>query len=95
MYDCLCACSAHVLIHLQTDIAFDSYTERLFVPDVATAPKLHSSLDNNQFLDTISAPSSNKGAKRKTTSRRGADDLVEISDESDEEEAGPGHQSRE
>jgi DNA-directed RNA polymerase-3 subunit RPC5 len=50
------------------------------------APKLHSTLNNDQFLDAISAPSSNKGAKRKTTQRRTANDLVEISDDSDEEE---------
>lgn len=75
-----------LLTNSQTDIAFDSYTERLFVSDVAAAPKLHSSLDNDQFLDTISAPSGGKGGKKKTSSRRGADDLVEISDESDEEQ---------
>ncbi|KAH7398341.1 DNA-directed RNA polymerase III subunit Rpc5 [Pyrenochaeta sp. MPI-SDFR-AT-0127] len=70
------------------DAAFDTYTDRLFLPETSAAPKLHSNLNNNQFLDAISAPSSNKGGKKKTTSRRGADDLVEISDTSEEEDDG-------
>lgn len=68
-------------------MAFDSYTERLFLPDTSTAPKLHSTLNNHQFLDAISAPSSGKGGKKKATSRRGADDLIEISDDSEEEDS--------
>lgn len=69
-------------------MAFDSYTERLFLPDTSAALKLHANLNNHQFLDAISAPSSGKGAKKKTTSKRGADDLIEISDDSEEEDGG-------
>lgn len=68
-----------------SDAAFDSYGERLFLPDPSEAPQLHSSLTNNQFLDTMSAPSSGKGSKKKAHAKR-ADELVEISDDSDEEE---------
>ncbi|KAF2855652.1 hypothetical protein T440DRAFT_551019 [Plenodomus tracheiphilus IPT5] len=71
-----------------SEVAFDSYSERLFLADAAAAPVLQSRLNNNEFLDTISAPSSSKGMKKKTPNKRGADDLVEISDESDEEEGG-------
>jgi DNA-directed RNA polymerase-3 subunit RPC5 len=54
--------------------------DRLFLADIASAPKLQSKIDNNEFLDTISG----KGGKKK--SKHGTSDLVEISDESDEEE---------
>ncbi|KAJ5030267.1 DNA-directed RNA polymerase III subunit Rpc5 [Bipolaris maydis] len=62
--------------------AFESYHERLFIQDVASAPKLQAKIDNSGFLDTIST--SGKGGKKK--SRRSIQDLVEISDESDEDE---------
>ncbi|OAL03859.1 hypothetical protein IQ06DRAFT_374902 [Phaeosphaeriaceae sp. SRC1lsM3a] len=64
--------------------AYNAYSERLFLPDVADAPKLHSKLNNDQFLDVISAPSSGKGGKK--TSRRTAGEMIEISDDSEEEE---------
>ena len=70
---------------MQSDEAYSTYSDRLFLADTADAPKLHSMLNNDQFLDAISAPSSGKGAKKKTQ-RRTAHDLVEISDDSDEEE---------
>jgi len=41
-------------------------------------------MTNAQYLDAISAPSSSKG-RRKTATKR-ADDLIEISDESDDDE---------
>lgn len=69
-----------------SETAFDSYGERLFFPDVAAAPVLRSCLDKDEFLDAISAPSSSKGMKRTATNKRGTDDLIEISDLSDEEE---------
>jgi DNA-directed RNA polymerase-3 subunit RPC5 len=43
-------------------------------------------LSNDQFLDTISAPSSGKGGKKKLTNKKHGDELIEISDESDEED---------
>jgi DNA-directed RNA polymerase-3 subunit RPC5 len=55
----------------------------LFLPDTADAPKLHSHLNNSQFLDAISG----KGGKKKAA-KRTAEDLIEISDDSDEEEDG-------
>jgi DNA-directed RNA polymerase-3 subunit RPC5 len=70
---------------LQSTEAYNAYSERLFLPDVADAPKLHSNINNNQFLDAISAPSASKGAKKRST-RKAADELIEISDESDEED---------
>jgi DNA-directed RNA polymerase-3 subunit RPC5 len=70
---------------MQSTEAYNAYSERLFLPDVAEAPKLHSNVNNNQFLDAISAPSASKGAKKRST-RKAADELIEISDESDEED---------
>lgn len=78
---------------LQTPNAYETYEERLFLSEPATAPKLHSSLNNNQFLDTISAPSSSRGARKRTGSKRGVDELVEISDVSDEEDGTEPHVS--
>ena len=69
---------------MQSVTAYDSYTDRLFLSNPADAPKLRSHLNNDQFLDTISAPSSNRGGKKKSATKRG--ELVEISDESDEED---------
>jgi DNA-directed RNA polymerase-3 subunit RPC5 len=68
------------LTYLQDAVAYETYQDRLFLADTAAAPKLQSKIDNNEFLDSISG----KGGKKKH--KRGADDLVEISDESDEEE---------
>ena len=54
--------------------------DRLFLVDTTAAPKLQSKIDNNEFLDIISG----KGGKKKP--KHGANDMIEISDESDEEE---------
>lgn len=75
-----------VLLRLpQSQEAYAAYSERLFLPDVSEAPKLHSALTDSQFLDTISAPSSGKGGRKKAP-KRTHDELIEISDESDEQE---------
>ena len=71
---------------MQVQEAYDAYAHRMFLPDSADAPKLRSNLNNNQFLDAISAPSSGKGSKKKITSRRATNELIEISDESDDQE---------
>lgn len=68
----------------QSEVAYDSYSERLFLPATIGAPKLRSNLNNDQFLDVISAPSAGKGAKRRNSVRE--KELIEISDESDEED---------
>lgn len=70
--------------YLQSELAYDSYSERLFLPTTIDAPKLRSNLNNDQFLDVISAPSAGKGAKRKNSTKE--KELIEISDESDEED---------
>ena len=69
---------------VQSELAYDSYGERLFLSPTIDAPKLRSNLDNDEFLDVISAPSAGKGAKRKNATRE--KELIEISDESDEED---------
>ncbi|KAF2645642.1 hypothetical protein P280DRAFT_388755 [Massarina eburnea CBS 473.64] len=62
--------------------AFESFEERLFLPDTAAAAMLHSNMTNNQYLDAISAPSAGRGLKKRPSNRRqGA--MVEISDDSD------------
>ncbi|KAF1939039.1 hypothetical protein EJ02DRAFT_266766 [Clathrospora elynae] len=68
-----------------TAVAFETYNERLFLSDTAAAPKLQSRLNNDEFLDTISG----KGGKKKATAKHGADDLIEISDESDDDDEEP------
>jgi DNA-directed RNA polymerase-3 subunit RPC5 len=69
---------------VQSELAYDSYSERLFLAPTIDAPKLRSNLNNEQFLDVMSAPSAGKGAKRKNATRE--KELIEISDESDEED---------
>lgn len=50
--------------------------------DTKDAPKLHSSMSDDQYLEAISAPSGGKGAKKKSHKRH---DTVDISDDSDDE----------
>lgn len=69
-----------------SEVAFDLYGERLFLADPAAAPALCSRLNNEEFLDIISTPSSSKGMRNQMANKRGHVDLVDISDESDEEE---------
>lgn len=66
---------------IQSQEAYDTYGDRLFLQDTAAAPKLRSNLTNTQFLDTISGHG--RGGKKR--SRPTANDLVEISDDSDDE----------
>jgi hypothetical protein len=65
---------------LQSQEAYDAYSEKLFLAEPNTAPKLRSTMNNAQYLDNISAPSKKRRAPRRK------EDLVEISDDSDEEE---------
>ncbi|KAJ4397942.1 hypothetical protein N0V91_010578 [Didymella pomorum] len=67
-----------------SELAYDSYSERLFLPTTIDAPKLRSNLNNDQFLDVMSAPSAGKGSKRRHLAKE--TELIEISDESDEED---------
>ncbi|KAF2248854.1 hypothetical protein BU26DRAFT_530916 [Trematosphaeria pertusa] len=73
-----------------SETAYEAYSERLFLENTSAAPKLHANMNNSQYLDAISAPSSGKGMKKKSAHKR-HEDLVEISDESDapEEEEEP------
>ncbi|KAL2356792.1 DNA-directed RNA polymerase III subunit Rpc5 [Cryomyces antarcticus] len=77
-----------------TDAAYAAYHERLFVADIEAAPKLKSSMTNEQYLDAISAPRVDPSGRSKkkplTKKQMAAIDLAE--DESDvpgAEQAGP------
>jgi len=65
---------------LQSQEAYDAYSEKLFLAEPDTAPKLRSTMSNAQYLDNISAPSKKRRAPRRK------EDLVEISDDSDEDD---------
>ncbi|KAH9881949.1 hypothetical protein J1614_001120 [Plenodomus biglobosus] len=73
-----------------SDTAFDSYNDRLFYANTAEAPVLRSSMNTEEFLDSISTPSSSKGKAKILANKRGAVNLVEISDsdDSDDEKGG-------
>lgn len=43
-------------------------------------------MTNSEFLDSISAPSSSRARMKKANAKRGADELIEISDSSEEED---------
>ncbi|RMZ72712.1 dna-directed rna polymerase iii complex subunit rpc37 [Pyrenophora seminiperda CCB06] len=60
----------------EDDRAFDAYHDRLFLQDLANAPKLHSNISNSDYLDTISGKCGRKKPKH------GTDELIEISDDS-------------
>ncbi|KAF2451626.1 hypothetical protein P171DRAFT_9512 [Karstenula rhodostoma CBS 690.94] len=64
------------------DASYAAFEERLFLADTKDAPKLHSSMSDDQYLEAISAPSGGKGAKKKSHKRH---DTVDISDDSDDE----------
>ncbi|PVH92449.1 hypothetical protein DM02DRAFT_276554 [Periconia macrospinosa] len=65
--------------------AYATYADCLFVNNTDVAPKLHAEMSNSEYLNTVSAPSGGKGIKKKLPHKR--QELVEISDESDEEDA--------
>lgn len=71
----------------QTDASYAAFEERLFIEWPDKAAKLHSNMTDEQYLDAISAPSSGKGVKKKSSHKR----VVDISDqaESDTEERKP------
>ncbi|KAF2188283.1 hypothetical protein K469DRAFT_627806 [Zopfia rhizophila CBS 207.26] len=64
------------------DEAYGMYHERLFVQDPGSSPKLHSSMNNDRYLEAISAPSSDKSGKRKPLTKRQVHE-IDISDDSD------------
>ncbi|OCL07692.1 hypothetical protein AOQ84DRAFT_440046 [Glonium stellatum] len=69
--------------------AYAAYHEKLFVQDTAAAPKLHSSMTNEQYLDAISAPRidpSDKNSKKKPLTRRQMHAIEESEDSDDQAE---------
>lgn len=68
---------------LQDETSYDSFFDRLFVADTDAAPKLQSSMSNNEYLDAISALATGKPVKKKPTQRRS--DIMDISDDSEDE----------
>lgn len=67
----------------QSDTAYQTFEEHLFLHDTAASAKLYSTMNHAQYLDAISAPSSGKGTRKKVSQKRN-EDPIEISDESDE-----------
>ncbi|KAF2258490.1 hypothetical protein CC78DRAFT_537718 [Lojkania enalia] len=69
------------------DTSFGAYEDRLFLKDAPQAAKLHASMNNAQFLDAISAPSTDKHGKKKPAPKRHNHPVIDISDSSDDEPA--------
>ncbi|KAF2803147.1 uncharacterized protein BDZ99DRAFT_468486 [Mytilinidion resinicola] len=68
--------------------AYSAYREKLFVQDIKAAPKLHSVMNNEEYLEIISAPRvdhTDKNSKKKPLTRKQMNAL-ELSDTEDEEE---------
>ncbi|KAF2121506.1 DNA-directed RNA polymerase III subunit Rpc5 [Lophiotrema nucula] len=66
-------------------VSFEDYEKRLFHPDTANAKQLVSARTNLQVLDDMSTPSSAVG--RKLAAKRPLTETLDISDDSDEDEA--------
>ncbi|KAL1591411.1 hypothetical protein SLS60_012024 [Paraconiothyrium brasiliense] len=69
------------------DASYAAFEERLFLAETKDAPKLHSSMSDDQYLDAISAPSSGKSSKKKSSHKR--PETVDISDSDDDVEKMP------
>jgi DNA-directed RNA polymerase-3 subunit RPC5 len=74
-----------------------AYHEKLFIENPDAVPQLVSSMTNDQFLDSISAPRYDpvKKAKRKPLTRKQLVDLSKESDDEEEEEPHPPAKERE
>ncbi|OCK77711.1 hypothetical protein K432DRAFT_427797 [Lepidopterella palustris CBS 459.81] len=71
--------------------AYALYNEKLFVEDTKSAPKLRSSMNNEEYLDAISAPRidpSDKVGKKRPLTRKQMH-AADESDESDDSDEGP------
>ncbi|KAF2496660.1 hypothetical protein BU16DRAFT_525812 [Lophium mytilinum] len=68
--------------------AYSAYREKLFIQDIKAAPKLHSVMNNEEYLEIISAPRidhTDKNNKKKPLTRKQMN-AFELSDTEDEEE---------
>jgi DNA-directed RNA polymerase-3 subunit RPC5 len=61
--------------------AFNLYDETLFIHDTPSVPQLHSSMNPDQYLEAVSAPSRDRMGRKKAVTKQ----YVELSDTSDEE----------
>lgn len=61
--------------------AFDTWNSRMFVADTANAAELQSALENEEYLDAISAPRFESTATRRRRSTRGSRSEVVVSDD--------------
>jgi len=66
---------------MQADESFSAYSEKLFISDTKDVPQLRSTMDNEQYLEAISAPRTDGNGRKKRPVRRPVQE--EDSDDSD------------
>lgn len=71
----------------EDDLAYETFNRTLKVEDVSKVPHLKSAMDNDAYLDAISAPKHDSSTRRRKRAPRRNKDTVEIDDE-DEAEVG-------
>lgn len=67
--------------------AYDKFDEMMFVQDVDGAAQLKSGMDNEQFLDAISAPRHGSPTRRRKRPPR-SKEVVDVEDQDEDEEMG-------
>lgn len=66
--------------------SFDTFHKRLFINDIKTAPKLQSSMSNDDYMDAISAPRRESSTRRRKRAPRRKSELVEVESDDDAED---------
>jgi len=69
---------------MQADESFSAYGEKLFISDTKDVPQLKSTMDNEQYLEAISAPRTDGNGHKKRPVRKPVQQ--EDSDDSDVQE---------
>ncbi len=79
------------LIRFQAEEAYTTYHDKLFVPNTGGATELLSSMNNEQYLDAISAPRIDPGGRTRTKpltkKPKVTGDTIDISNDADEDES--------
>lgn len=71
----------------EDDLAYETFNRTLKVEDVAKVPHLKSDMDNDTFLDAISAPRHGSPTRRRKRAPRRGKETVEIGDDDEDGEA--------
>lgn len=74
---------------VQAEEAFDAYNAKVLVDDVINAPKLVSSMTDQEYIDAISAPRIDAGGRTRQKPAAKRQKTIDVSDDSEASEADP------